>query len=618
MNCDQVESDKMNQEQVERHTEESLEKSLKEKNDEEESDEEESDEEKSLEEESDEEKSLEEKQNLPLTQNIKDIISELSLAKRKQIKRFMKEKELSFDALEKIYKNHKIDGLTSNDFYKFVMGPVLYEFNVLNTFSADLRDVVSQKEIQNPNSPVIIKLIDKLQDLKHRYITENDVSECISVNPKLKEFFSRTGASLFENALVSEIIVGRGPNEEDDEFLKEQMKTFIYIYYGLNAKTKRNEWIIQSRGMCAKNSWVETSMMQIIYQTFLEDYCEKNGITKEQYIATCIVREIITIIILNKKTTCKYALFAGRRSCFPEFLILQNYIFFKLMNHDKIIGSSSMWSILSLRKMGFDIPYPWVGTIAHEMFMMAQAMFKDYDNNEDNVSVSQAIVLYMYMILSHKEGTPFPCLPDTLGTKTCFRALQAVMITVTNEDGSTTEKSLLEYVGMLRKDSGKIKDFQDLSKQYPELSNAKIMDSEIGNILEAILSNEAGIMIIGAGGLFGEAQIPDEFLTEEERIILGINPKLKMAIKVTEVTISKEAKEEAKGEEEESVYPVKTGDGTDAGKLSIHPNIPSEIFDSTMERVKRTQDANDKPAKKRNISHTVISGKMHPVLTERE
>jgi len=522
----------------------------------------------------------------------------------------MKKKKLSFEDLEKIYKNHKIDGLTSNDFYKFVMGPVLYEWNVLNTFSADLRDVESQKEIQNPNSPVIKKLIDKLQDLKHRYITENDVLECISVNPKLKEFFSRTGASLFENALVSEIIVGRGPNKEDDEILKKEMKTFVYVYYGFNAKTKRNEWIIQSRGMCAKNSWVETSLMQIIYQIFLEDYCEKNGITKEQYIATCIVREIITIIILNKKTTCKYALFAGRRSCFPEFLILQNYIFFKLMDHDKIIGSSSMWSILSLRKMGFDIPYPWVGTIAHEMFMMAQAIFKDYDNNEDNVSVSQAIVLYMYMILSHKEGIPFPCLPDTLGTKTCFRALQAVMITVTNEDGTTTEKSLLEYVGMLRKDSGEIKDFQDLISQYPELSNVKIMDSEIGNILEAILSNEAGIMIIGAGGLFGEALIPDKFLTKKERIILGINPKLKMAVKVTEVTISKE---------EESVYPVKTGDGTDAGKLSIHPNITPEIFNTTMKRVERTQDANDKPAKKRNISHTIDStDQMQIVLTERE
>ena len=562
-----------------------------------------------------EEKSPEEKQYPPLTQNIKDIISELSLTKRKQIKRFMKKNNLSFEDLEKIYKNHKINGLTSNDFYKFVMGPVLSQFNVLNTFSADLRDVESQKEIQNPNSPVIKKLIDNLQDLKHRFITENDVLECISVNPKLKEFFSRTGASLFHNALVSEIIVGRGPNEEDDEILRKEMKTFVYVYYGFNAKTKRNEWIIQSRGMCAKNSWVETPLMQIIYQTFLEDYCEKNGITKEQYIATCIVREIITIMILNKRTTCKYALFAGRRSCFPEFLILQNYIFFKLMDHDKIIGSSSMWSILSLRKMGFDIPYPWVGTIAHEMFMMAQAMFKDYDNNEDNVSVSQAIVLYMYMILSHKEGTPFPCLPDTLGTKTCLRALESVMITVKNEDGSTTDKSLLECLGMLRKDSGEIKDFQDLISQYPELLNAKIMDSEIGNILEAILSNLAGIMIIGAGGLFGDTQIPDELLEEAERIILGINPKLKMAVKVTEVTISKEEK----GEEEESVYPVKTGDGTDAGKLSIHPNITPKTFDSIMERIKRTKDANHKPARKRKISHTFDSiGNMHPVLTRRK
>jgi len=566
-----------------------------------------------------EETQKQEQKQQSLTQAVEKILGQLCVTRRQQIEELLTERKLSFEDLEEIYNKTMYDGLTANDFYKIVMGPVLWQFKFLNTFTADIRDIPSQEEIQNEKSTVILKLVAFLEQLKYRRISKEQILKCASANPKLVDFYSRVGDELFKHQLVSEIIVGRGPNEEDDKILKEQMKTFVYVYYGFNAKTKRNEWIIQSRGMCAKNSWVETAMMQIIYQTFLEAYCEKNNITKEQYIATCIVREIITIMILNKKTTCKYALFAGRRSCFLQFLILQNYIFFKLMDPDKIIGSSSMWAILSLREMEFDIPYPWVGTIAHELFMMAQAVFKDYDDNEDNVSVSQAIVLYMYMILVHKEGTPFPCLPDTLGTKTCFRALQSVMITVTNEDGTTTEKSLLEYVGMLRKDSGEIKDFQDLSKQYPELSNAKIMDSEIGNILEAILSNEAGIMIIGAGGLFGETQIPDELLEEGERIILGLNARLKMAVKVTEVTISKEKVKEEEKKEVESIHPVKTSDGTDAGKLSIHPNITSEIFDSTMERVKRTQDANDKPAKKRNISHTIDStDQMQIVLTERE
>ena len=72
-----------------------------------------------------------------------------------------------------------------------------------------------------------------------------------------------------------------------------------------------------------------------------------------------------------------------------------------------------------------------------------------------------------------------------------------------------------------------------------------------------------------------------------------------MAVKVTEVTISKEKEMTC-----ESVYPVKTGDGTDTGKLSIHPTIDKETFATTMERVKRFQDANDKPAKKRRISYT--------------
>ena len=540
------------------------------------------------------------KQEQPLTQAVKELLRKLCVTRQQKIQELLTEKKLSFEDLEKIYNETMYDGLTANDFYKIVMGPVLWQFKFLNTFTADIRDIPSQEEIQNEKSTVIPKLVAALEQLKHRRIAKEQVLHCAAANPKLVEFYSRVGDQLFEHLLVSEIIVGRGPNEEDDEILRKEMKTFVYVYYGFNAKTKRNEWIIQSRGMCAKNSWVETPLMQIIYQTFLEHYCEQNNITKEQYIAKCIVSEIITIMILNKKTTCKYALFAGRRSCFLQFLILQNYIFFKLMDHEKIIGSSSMWAIMSLREIGFDIPYPWVGTIAHEMFMMAQAAFEDYDNNEENVSYSQAIVLYMYMVLVHKEGTPFPCLPDTLGSRTCFRALQAVMITVTNEDGSTTEKSLLEYVDMLRKDSGKMKDFQDLISQYEELSNAKIMNSEIETILEAILSNEAGIMIFGAGGVFGQTQIPDELLIEEERIILGLNARLKMAVKVTEVTISKE-------KAKVSVYPVKTGDGTDTGKLSIHPNITPEIFDSTMERVKRFQDANDKPAKKRIISHTFDS-----------
>ena len=52
---------------------------------------------------------------------------------------------------------------------------------------------------------------------------------------------------------------------------------------------------------------------------------------------------------------------------------------------------------------------------------------------------------------------------------------------------------------------------------------------------------------------------------------------------------------------------MKTGDGKDAGKLSIHPNITTKVFDDTMRKIKRTQDANDTPAKKRNISHTFDS-----------
>ena len=53
------------------------------------------------------------------------------------------------------------------------------------------------------------------------------------------------------------------------------------------------------------------------------------------------------------------------------------------------------------------------------------------------------------------------------------------------------------------------------------------MDSEIGNITDVLESEKEGIIIIGAGGLFGESVLSDS----KSDSVLNLNPKLKMAVK---------------------------------------------------------------------------------------
>ena len=550
-------------------------------------------------------------QSQSLTYECENLIKQLCVTRQLEMKAFIEEQRLSFKDLEKILKNTNIyiNVLTANDFYKFMMGPVLFAFKYLNTFTVDIRDLMSQNKIQEINSEIIKIIFIKLQQLKDRKRNMEDVLAICANNPKLLAFYEKQGPKLFEHSLVSEIFVNERPNDAHDKELKGQYKTYVYIYFGFDSKSGKDGWIIQSRGLCAKNSWVETALMQIVYQSFIEAYCEENKITKEQYIAKCIVREILTIMELNKEKQCKYALFAGRRSCFPEFLLIQNYIFLKLMDPTRIIGSSSMWSILSLRKMGFDIPYPWVGTIAHEMFMMAQAVFKDHDDNEDNLSLSQAIVLYMYKVLVHKEGTPFPCLPDTLGTATCFRALDNVF---------SKDECILQVVDILRKDSGKMEDFKRKCSNFPKIKKTVIlMDSDIGSFDELKTTLNAGTTMTGGGGFLGEAILSEGMIICEcsdkkcdlTNIIkvLSENPELKMAVKVTSVKCEKETR-----------YPVKEGDKP--GKESSEPTLTTEQLDTVMLGIKRFRDSNDKPVKKQyDISHTIDStDQIQIVLTERK
>lgn len=560
-----------------------------------------------------EERPKEHEESPSLTYEFENFIKQLCVTKQLQIKNLLEEKNVTFENLEQIYNSIKCDGLTANDFYKFTMGPVLFEFKCLNTFTVDIRDLNSQNKMQEINSEIIKRIISKLEELKDRKINMEDVLAICANNPKLLAFYEKQGPKLFEHPLVSEIFVDKRPNEEDDEELEGQFKTYVYIYFGFDSKSGKNRWIIQSRGLCAKNSYVETALMQLVYQSFMESYCEENKITKEQYIAKCIVQEIITIMGSNKEKECKYALFAGRRSCFSEFLILQNYIFFKLMDHEKIIGSSSMWSILSLRKMSFDIPYPWVGTIAHEMFMMAQAVYKDNDDNEDNLSLSQAIVLYIYKVLVHKEGTPFPCLPDTLGTETCFRALANVF---------SQDECILKVVDILRKDSGKMEDFKRKCSNFSQIKKTVIlMDSDIGSFDELKKTQNAGTKMAAGGGFLGEVILSEGMIMCEcsdkkcdlTKIIknLSKNPELKMAVKVTSVKCGRETR-----------YPVKEGDkeGDKPGKESSEPTLTTEQLDIVMLGIKRFRDSNGKPVKKQyNISHTFDStDQMQIVLTERK
>ena len=344
---------------------------------------------------------------------------------------------------------------------------------------------------------------------------------------------------------------------------------------------------IEATGPWHKVTWLETSLMQCVYEAKLRYDLAKKGKTYSQWLYGALLRcaksVAYTKLVQNKVAPAPIlpALFTGRRTGGFEFILLQNLFFadhFKQYNPANpaeregcALGTSSCDAWVILKDLNLPCLNP-SGTNAHELRMVTSVLYPELDQNDDKLPLTQVLVDYLYMKnVQEKTGGPMPMLPDTLGTRAFLKA--ATYVTLRGDP-------FLEKITSARQDSGGLQDFIANMADFGYAGSK--MASEIDTSATLLEAATLGYDTFGAGGFFGDSEK-----------VWSIDPKApsnSMAVKAVRVSYAGEAPATQIPYITVTAgvvtgYPVKIGDpstreepGFTKGKLSVDRNLDTDTI----------------------------------------
>ena len=507
--------------------------------------------------------------------------------------------------------NGKLSATLFNDYYKWSMLPVIryletYDENIpihvtfsVNIRSDDLRNrLSSDKELQN-------KVFIALEKLKEREFNRDLFKSII----KLKKLD-------IDDATINSICGPEGnPRSLIDKVIREKYipnedtkdEVVISFFEGHDSKLNKDRMFIEATGPWHKVTWLETTMMQAVYEVLLRDKLMKENKSYATWLFEAMQRcsrSVESIKNIEKSrgdSPMKGALFTGRRTGGYAFILLQNL--FVNDNYKNCIGTSSVDSWYTLKKIrrvkniekndkidsnNFLQP---VGTHAHELSMVISTLIPDIDD-QSNYPLTQLIGHYLYYLKSAPQGfienkNMMPMLPDTLGTEAFVRAATIIKVPLKHEEAYNYLKNnrkngqlipFLDIIGSARQDSGELKDFVDIMDKYN--FKGSIMASEIDNIetlkqASIIKRKQASIFkrkngeyafqTFGAGGFFGDSEAA-----------WNSNVKnISMAVKAVRVYLDYQ---------ETQIKPIKLGNSKSNGKLEINGLLNKKIINEQKKR----------------------------------
>ena len=511
---------------------------------------------------------------------------------------------------EGVYKK-PIPATAFSDLYKWTMMPVIRKLetyksdSVTVTFGIDLRDDKMRKAMKN--DPKLCEAIHaslkrlELRPFDRKMVTSviDNLTGSILTAADIDAFCGPEGG---ERTLVDVRGVknfGDRYDQTDEDRARGAVTISFYenpdVFY---KKGEKGVHFIEATGPWHKITWLETSMMQCVYETKMRYDLAKKEKTYKQWLYGALLRcakSVAYTRLIQSKHDIVSALFTGRRTGGLLFLLLQNLFFadhFKQLGslwsgaiagnftETKALGTSSCDSWYLLTNMGLPCLNP-SGTHAHELSMVTSVLFPQVDQNEFHIPVTQVIGHYLYSELVWKKmgkKGPMPMLPDTLGSRGFMRA--AKYLTIPDESGK--QQPFLNIISSARQDSGDLSDFAENMKDFGYTGSK--MASEIdttGTLLEAA---ELGYNSFGAGGFFGDS----------EKVWGNKDASSNsMAVKAVRVMYKDDGKFSIDGipyikNEGEMItgYPVKIGDPAERskpqlaeGKLSLDKNLPVEILE---------------------------------------
>jgi len=504
-----------------------------------------------------------------------------------------------FDEDGKLVSNEIYPAITAtafNDLYKWTMMPVIRTLeenkgNTIVTFGIDLRDEQMVTEM-NSEPELIIKIREALQTLTTRPF-DRTLFDSVLVGPRSDILTTADKTAICSTSLADKFeFLGERPESYKPNDAPTYTNEVVVAMY----KTDKG-WFIEATGPWHRVTWLETSMMQCVYEAKLRYDLSKQGKSYGQWVYGALLR-------CAKSTLYNYAmnpyivpaLFAGRRTGGLVFALLENLFIADHFNQfspgppaqplpggtfsdytpptDLIpvkkmnTGTSSCecWYILCKR---LDLPcLNPVGTHAHELSMVSSILFPYLDTE---LPYSQIITHYLYNKIVFKAPGLAPMLPDTLGTRAFLHAASSINI----DSGR-----FLDTLGLARQDSGRLEDFKTNMAEF-EYKN-RLMASEIDTMASLKNASDLGFGFSGMGGFFGDSEK-----------VWG-NPYASsnsMAVKAVRVRYTKNDHDKGQtypgycsdlGNDIVEGYPVKTGDPKEKGKLpdlnkgklSLDKNLP--------------------------------------------
>ena len=480
----------------------------------------------------------------------------------------------------------------ASDLYKLSMAPVLRAGEekvggqVVTTFAVSFRTPGLEEMLLRNEKNILGDVIEALDGLKDRRFDHTIMLAAVEGKP-FAPFWRENIEKICGPAHNPDTLIRnfRLPESSPDNFHgntviyncqigPEQVRdgkvaVAVFIKNGLH---------IEATGIWNKCTFLETTMMQAVYQVILEAHLRKRDDPPGRWLYEVLFRAHLSMkFAMEKSPKMKGALFAGRRTGHHMFTLLQTWYASRF--YPNCFGTSSFdaWYTLS-RKLQMPRIVPPVGTHAHELSMVFMCLFPELDENDECVPYSQAMAHYMYYRLVHQGYPgPMPMLPDTLGTGAFMKAAEKFRIHPMKDGVQQTHQQcfLLQAINSARQDSGTLEDFLTTLQEYPLFQGGK-MASEIDTTTALQRADELGFSTFGAGGFFGDNEKVWPVTEDKKRFSLS------MAVKAVRVFVD---------EKKTKVQPVKIGDDVDGGKVTCDSTLSKEEQKPVIDKGQRTKQA---------------------------
>jgi nicotinic acid phosphoribosyltransferase len=464
------------------------------------------------------------------------------------------------------------------DLYKLTMAPVIdhaqrEKGEIVVSFALSLRtDGLEQMLVQNQDG-IRDSVLKALDGLKHRTFKRDVISATTAGKTtetfwlaKLDEICGPEGAprSLIRRGRISPetdywsgtVILNRKAVPAD----VHDGEVVLSVFFDEKGKLH-----IEATGPWNRCTFLETTMMQAVYQVLLEHHLRKRGVSFGHWLYEALFRTHLSCTFATEVCPkMKGALFAGRRTGHHIFTLFQTW--YASRYYPNCIGTSSFDAWYTLTKvLGMPKIVPPAGTHAHELSMVYMCLYPELDQNPEGIPFSQAKAHADYYRLVHQGfTTPMPMLPDTLGTHAFMKAAENTKVTYMMDGVPQPHGvSFLKVLTSARQDSGTIEEFSKTLAEYPDYKGT-MMASEISSCKDLVTARVAGYASFGAGGFMGDSE--SVWSVNKERLSVS------MAVKPVRVYLNGVRTE---------VQPVKLGDGA-SGKATCDTTLPKETQETIL------------------------------------